>query len=53
MYNVSLRSVRDVEKKYVLLILSMTVALVIQHAKCMRHIMLSSVASLAIQNFST
>jgi hypothetical protein len=42
-----------VEKKYELHILSVSVALVIQHAKHMCHIIPSSVACLAVPYFST
>jgi hypothetical protein len=55
--NVTLRRVRvtvvAVEKQYVLNILSVSVALVIQHAKRMRHVVLPSVACLALAYFST
>jgi hypothetical protein len=42
-----------VEKQWVLNILCVSVALVIQHAKCMRRIILSSVAWTDITHFST
>jgi hypothetical protein len=42
-----------VEKQKVLYILSVFLALVIQHAKRMRRIMLSPVACLAVPHFST
>jgi hypothetical protein len=42
-----------VKKQEVLHILSVSVALVIQHAKRMRRIILSSVACLAVSYFST
>jgi len=42
-----------VEKLQVLHILSVSVALVFQHAKRMRRIILSCVASLALPHFST
>jgi len=43
----------DMEKQKVLHILSVSVALVIKHAKRMLRIMLSSVACLALHYFST
>jgi hypothetical protein len=56
-YTVTLRRVRvttvAVEKHYVLHILSVSVATVIQHAKRMRRIILSSVACPALPYFST
>jgi hypothetical protein len=55
--NVTLRRVRvtivDVQKQYVLHILSVSVVLGIQHAMPMRHIILSSVACPALPYFST
>jgi hypothetical protein len=55
--NVTVRRVRitivAVEKQYILHILSVTIALVIQHAMRMRRIILSSVACLALPYFST
>ena len=55
MYNVTLRRVRvnivGVEKQQVLNILSVSVPLVTQHAKRMRHIMLPSVACLVLPFF--
>ena len=56
MCNVTLRHVRvtvALEKQYVLNILSVSVSLVIQHAKRMRRIILSSVDCLAVPYFST
>ena len=57
MYNAILTSVRvtivAAEKQNVLNIECVFVGLVIQHAKCIRHIVLSSMACLALQHFCT
>jgi hypothetical protein len=56
-YNIIVRGIckplLGVEKQRLLYILSVSVALVIQHAKCMQHILLSSVACPALPYFST
>ena len=57
MYNVTLRcicaTIVAVEKQYILNILSVFVALVTQHAKHMRFVILSTVVSPALQHFFT